>query len=246
VSPQVLRGVIMLDCLVDGRSHVVVLDYADRHTSINKQAMLECSLYFKMQFQSSSYADARIVPGGYASSGIDYYRYYRPLRRRFEGRRRIDVLGRFGHAFQGELRRTATALLSEAADIDYVGRGKRVRYGRFLEEAASARLSIDLPGNGPFTYRVVEFLGLGTCLVAPRYPAELNVPLIPGKHYVPIADDLSDLVDVCRYYLAHDEERESIAAAGQDFFDRYLHCDELAGYYIRTILDRLGSTNVSS
>lgn len=54
---------------------------------------------------------------------------------------------------------------------------------------------------------------------------------------MPIADDLSDLVDVCRHYLAHPQEREKIAAAGRCYFEQYLHFDQLAAYTVRTILD---------
>jgi spore maturation protein CgeB len=115
-----------------------------------------------------------------------------------------------------------------------------VRYSRFLEEVASARLCLHLPGNGPFTHRIGEFLGLGRCMVSLRFTTALHVPLEAGVHYVAIADDLSDLVDKCRYYLRHDDEREQIARRGQDFFDRYLHSDQLASYYVRSILDRLG------
>jgi spore maturation protein CgeB len=58
-------------------------------------------------------------------------------------------------------------------------------------------------------------------------------------HYVAVKDDLSDLVDVCRYYLSREAERAEIARSGRDFFDRYLHCDQLAAYYLRTVMDRL-------
>jgi hypothetical protein len=233
---QTHRGVIMLDCHVNDRLFRVALDYADLHDAINGDALTECQLYIKLQYAEEGYSDSRIIPGGYPVTGLDYYRYYRPFRDRFANARQIGVLGRFGFTFQGELRRKAVALLTAATDIDFVGTGKKVRYSRFLRDAASARLCLDLPGNGRFTHRVAEFLGLGSCLIAPRYPVALHVPLVPNKHYVALADDLSDLVESCRYYLSHDEERESIANAGREYFDRYLHCDQLATYYVRRIL----------
>ena len=240
-TPQNHRGVVSLRCTVDGRSHIVAIDYADRPNSINEDALAECSLYIKFQFHERGYRDSRIIAGGYPVSGLDYYWYYRSFRTWHEHRSRIDVLGRFSFEFQGELRARAVGMLSDARDIRYVGAGPRVRYSRFLREAASARLSLDLPGNGPFTFRVAEFLGLGTCLVAPRYVTALHERLEPGVHYVQIADDLSDLLDVCSYYLSHENERAKIARAGRDFFERYLHSDHLAGYYIRALLHRLGN-----
>lgn len=244
--PQVLRGTVRLLCTIDDRAHIVAIDYMDKPNSVNADALAECSLYLKFQYREEGYADSRIVAGGYSVSNCDYYRYYRAFRSRRDDERRIGVLGRFSYKFQGELRGMAVDMLSNAQDVHFVGAGSRVRYSRFLREVASARLSLDLPGNGPFTFRVPEFLGLGTCLISPRYPTALHRPLVPGVHYIAIADDLSDLLEKCRYYLAHEDERAAIAKAGQDFFDRYLHCDQVASYFLRTMLDRLGNPMADS
>jgi glycosyl transferase family 1 len=233
------RGVVSVRCEIDGRSHLLAIDYSDDPALINRNALAECSLYVKFQYREEGYDDSRIVAGGYPVSQLGYYRYYRAFRRRFAGRQRIDVLGRFSLEFQAALRSSAVNMLAGARDIRFVGTGPRVRYSRFLREGASARIGLDLPGNGPFTYRVAEFLGLGTCLVAPRYRAMLHAPLEPGVHYVEIASDLSDLLSVCRYYLSHEKERAAIAKAGQEYFDRYLHSDHLAAFYIRALLDRV-------
>lgn len=237
--PQTLRGVIVMACLVDERHRTVVLDYMDNPLAVNEQALDASDIYIKLQHAEAGYADQRIIPGGYPVSSLDYYRYYEPFRALYARGRAIDVLGRFGFTFQGELRRKAVEMLTTAKDIDYVGSGKKVRYSRFLREAASARMCLDLPGNGPFTFRIGEFLGLGSCLIAPRYTTSLPVPLEPNVHYVAIARDLSDLLDTCRHYLSHDEEREKIAHAGREYFNRFLDCDQLAHYYVRNILDRL-------
>jgi hypothetical protein len=239
--PQHHRGVVSILCMVNGRAHMLAIDYSDHPDRINYHALEECSLYVKFQYCERGYHDSRIIAGGYPVAQLGYYRYYRAFRDRHAHRPSIDVLGRFGFEFQRELRVKAVEVLSSARDIRYVGAGPRVRYSRFLREAASARIGLDLPGNGPFTYRIAEFLGLGTCLVAPRYSTALHASLEPGVHYVQIADDLSDLLSVCRYYLAHEKERATIAKAGRDFFDRYLHSDHLAAYYLRALLDRVGN-----
>ena len=237
-TAQPHTGVIMLGGVVDGHAHKIALDYSDYHNFINESALAESSLYIKMQFRRGGYRDSRIVRGGYTVTGRDFYRYYIPFRQH-GARRRLGVLGRFGYTFQGDIRRKAVSLLAAAADIDFVGSEGKVRYSRFLREAATARISLHMPGNGPFTHRVAEFLGLGTCMFSSRFATELHIPLQPGVHYVEFSHDLSDLVETVRYYLRHDEERESIARAGQAFFDRYLHCDQLVAYYLQTILERL-------
>jgi hypothetical protein len=237
-TAQPHTGVIMLGGVVDGHAHKIALDYSDYHDFINEAALAASSLYIKMQFRREGYTDSRIVRGGYTVTGREFYRYYVPFRR---GRRRLGVLGRFGYTFQGDFRRKAVSLLAAAADIDFVGSEGKVRYSRFLREAATARMSLHMPGNGSFTHRVAEFLGLGTCMLSSRFATDLHIPLQPGVHYVEFSHDLSDLVETVRYYLRHDEERERIAKAGQAFFDRYLHREQLVAYYLRTILERLAT-----
>ena len=237
------KGVIMLECQIEGRLHNVALDYSDYPDFINESALSDCGLYVKLQWRKEGYQDSRIIPGGYPVTGLSYYSYYLPFRRRYANNREHDVVGRFGYKFNEQIRRKAVALLSEARDIDFVGSTGKVRYSRFLKEAASSRLCLHMPGNGPFTHRVAEFLGLGTCMVSIRFATDLHVPLEAGVHYVEIAEDLSDLVEKCQYYITHDEERERIASAGADYFDRNLNCDQLASYQIRCLLDRLGSSH---
>jgi hypothetical protein len=237
-TPQTWKHVVMVGCRIGDRASSVAIDYNDL-PDIDADALARCDLYFKFHHAREGYADARIVPGGYTTTGIDYYRYYLPFRAQYNRERRIDVLGRFGYRFQGELRRKAVTLLSEAKDLRFVGGTGKVRYSEFLREAAAAKLCLDLPGNGAFTHRVAEFLGIGSCMVSIRHATILHRPLEAGVHYVEVAQGLDDLLDQCRYYAAHDAEREGIAAAGTDFFDRFVHCDQLAGYYLRTILDRL-------
>jgi hypothetical protein len=236
-TPQVHKGVISLQCQVDGSELRVALDYSDYHEMISEGALAESDLYFKCQYKEGGYGDKKIVPGGYMTSHLRYYRYHGPYRRRYNSKPTIDVVARFGFAFQREIRQRALDLLAQEAAIRSVGNTGKVRYSRFLKEVAASRLSLHLPGNGPFTYRVAEFLGLGTCMISMKFATMLHVPLVPGVHYAQFSDDLSNMVDQVRYYLSNDTERQRIADAGRDYFDRYLHFDQLSRYHVTTILN---------
>lgn len=79
-------------------------------------------------------------------------------------------------------------------------------------------------GNHALTYRLFEGLAL-RCLVIGqpiRDSRILDGGLTPGKHYLEIAPDLSDLPEVVSYYLEHLDEAQRIADAGHEHFTRYL------------------------
>jgi hypothetical protein len=235
---QLYEGVVTLTCICDGRSESIVFDCSDSENFINSEALAHAILYFKCQYRLSGYEDPRIVPGGYPVTGRYFYSYYLPFRRFGNANPRFDIVARFGFEFQKDIRGQAIELLSGCRELKFVGRGGKVRYSRFLREVASSRLALHLPGNGPFTHRVAEFLGLGTCMISLKFQTAMHVPLVAGVHYVEVAEDLSDLVDKVHYFITHGHERRRIATAGMAYFDQYLHADHVVAYYLRTIADR--------
>jgi hypothetical protein len=54
------------------------------------------------------------------------------------------------------------------------------------------------------------------------------------------ADDLSDLVPLCREMIEDDRTRERIGRNARDYFDRFLHREQLGGYYLSEFLRRCG------
>lgn len=222
--PQPYRACVLMHC----SGHEIVLDCHDHPDLINQDALKASSIYIKLQY-SGPYSDPRIIPGGYPVSSYQFYRYYRDFRKL---RKIHNITGRFGLTFQAEIRRKAMDILERTPKSNCKG---RVRYSLFLKESAQSKLCLHMPGNGPFTYRVAEFTGLGTCMLSQQFTTELPTPLIPGTHYVEIAPDLSDLRDKIDYYLAHDDEREQIAAAGREYFDNALNANKLARYYVEQI-----------
>lgn len=238
-SHQQYKGVIKLIVFIDKKSYSVSLDYYDHSEFINIDALDTSDLYIKLQYRKTGYNDARIIPGGYPVTNISYYKYYEKFRNKYRNNRQLDISGRFGYTFQKEIRLKGVELLKKNFGSRYQGATGKIRYSHFLREVASSKLGIHFPGNGPFTHRVAEFLGLGTCMVSLRFSTELHSPLIPGKHYVEVSDDLSDLIEKCEYYLENDEERETIAIAGSNFFEQQLHRDEMAAYLVKTLLSKL-------
>ena len=86
-----------------------------------------------------------------------------------------------------------------------------------------------------FRHILMDYLGIGACVVAARHRTALHVPLEHRKHIVYVKDDLSGPVALCRYYLEHDRERAQIARNGREFFDQSLHRDRLARYCLATL-----------
>ena len=81
--------------------------------------------------------------------------------------------------------------------------------------------------------RVIEALSCGTLLLEQKNP-ETERWLIPGRDYADFADE-REMIDKAKYYLAHEEERASIADAGHQKVRRLYS----GAAYWRLILDAL-------
>jgi hypothetical protein len=237
--PQPHQGIVVIRVEIAGSTHDVVIDYWD-YTHINEDAERQCSLYFKVNHRREGYASKKVVPGGYFQPRPQLLRFLHRLRSLRERRDfSFDVYGRFSLQFAPEIRSAAVDLLLHQQRFRYAGGLKKVRYTEYLREVARAKVAVDLPGNGPFCYRLIDYLAIGTCVVARRHDAVLHVPLVDRQHIVYAEPDLSDLVELCDYYVRHDDEREAIARQSRVFFDRYLAWRQLAAYYLYTCLRRL-------
>jgi hypothetical protein len=235
--PQPYDGIVVVRIALDGEPNEVVIDYSD-YLDVNQQALDAAALYFKMQFVLGS--DPRVVPGGYPPTYDRLYRYLPRLRRlRDRGRFKHEVYGRFGRGHAADVRGRAVGILSEQSRVAYEGGYQPVGYGEYLRDIARSKVCIDLPGNGDFCFRLVEYLAVGACVIGPRPRTQLHMPLVSGEHVVHAKEDLSDLVELCERYVEDDEARERVAANARDYFDRYLDSRQLASWYLRSALDRL-------
>ncbi len=237
--PQPYKGTVVFQLVVGGRTRNVAIGYSD-YLPVDDECARNCDLYFKMQYDAAGYSAANVVPGGYVADGKRLYSQLRSLRRLRDRRSYVaDVSGRFGLRYSREIREKATEMITAQQSFAFEGGMNPLSYSDFLREVARSRIVIDMPGLGPFCFRLVNYLAIGSCIIAYPHTAQMHVPLVDRKHIVYCRPDMSDLVELCEYYLSHDEEREAIAQNAREYFDLNLHKDNLVRYYLRTCLDRL-------
>lgn len=236
--PQPYNGNIITQFVVDGKPHDVAFDVSDS-CDLEPNAFDATALTFKWQYRKSGYSDNRVLPGGYIPVGLLLYRMLPYLRGQRHGRPGLyDINARFGASFAKDIRGKAIGALAEADGLNFRGGLERVRYSRYLREAARSRVCIDLPGNGPFCFRLVEYLAVGGCIVAYPHATRFPVPLVDGEHILYVREDLSDLVERCVWCIDHPAEAREVSLAAQEYFDRYLHREQLVAYYLHTVLER--------
>lgn len=92
----------------------------------------------------------------------------------------------------------------------------------YANTVQNTRVNLALDGIGEFTFRHMEIWHFGGFLMSGPSIRGIEIPL-PAKeqvHYVSF-DNQDDLKEKAKYYIEHDTEREKIARAGKEMFDRY-------------------------
>ena len=220
------------------KSYFVTFDFSDYMDHINNEA-LDCSIcYFKMQFDRDGYSDKRIVPGGYTNNSPHVYKYIPFLRSNVDKvNDKRDVYGRFGMRYASDIRKKAINILNMQMKFSYEVSATLIRHSASLIEASNSKICIDLPGNGDFCFRLVDYLSMGACVISYPHRTKMHEPLIHGKNIIYCEPDFSNLVDICQYYLNNDFERGVIQDNAREYFDSYLHRDQISRYYISSVLD---------
>ena len=237
--PQSYNGTVLFQLVVGNRTHDVAIDYSD-YPEINEQSANRCPVYFKMQHLRAGYGRENVLPGGYVTDSRGIYLSLQRLRRTRDRQDfAYDVYGRFSTEFAGEKRRRAVEILRAQEEFKFEGGMTKVSHANFLRDIARARICIDLPGQGDFCFRLINYFALGACVVAARHGNILNAPLVDRVHIAYARDDFSDLVELCKFYLENDEAREAMCVKSRQFFEENLHRDNLTSYYLRSCLDRL-------
>lgn len=236
---QPYQGVINFEFVRRDRSHRVMVETSD-YAPLNEAAYRDADLHFKMEFALEGYGTReRLLPGGYINNDAAIYHYLPRLRALRDQAPPIhDVHGRFGLSL--EKRRRPMDILRASTRFRFYGGQGKVRYRRFLEEVARSRVCIDLPSMSSITFRMVDYLAIGSCIVGPPHTNRLLMPFENGVHCAYCRPDYSDLEAVCEHYLTHEAERQALVRNSRAFFDAYAHRDQLASYYLHHCLARFG------
>lgn len=230
------ENAIFIEIEVDGKIYPIAIDAFDK-VEINEYCAAEVMIYFKMQYAIEDYALSNIMPGGFIPAYSNIYLYLDKARKLRDRQTYLyDAYGRFGSRFAKTIRGQAVEKLSSQTRFSYQGGIGRVSYKESLFEAAQSKVCVDLPGYGPLCFRLIDYLAVGACIIAYPHQAKLPAPLAPGREIIYCREDLSDLNDLCEFYIHNGKEREAVAQAARTYFDTNLCRPKLASYYINTIL----------
>ncbi|MBY0583164.1 MAG: glycosyltransferase, partial [Sphingomonas sp.] len=113
----------------------------------------------------------------------------------------------------GYMRKNASEHLQNLVDkFDVRVSASHIPLNEYYRELQQSRICVSPFGFGELCWRDFEAVICRSLLIKPDMSHVETLPNIfqPYVTYVPVKWDLSDLEDVCAYYLEHSEEREAI------------------------------------
>lgn len=193
--PEYILG--YLNALIGVQKQVYGADIFD--LLINDEMMSEIAKYVKTELGND-----------YRKCGDEIFKNI--LRRRVTRDERIEVITRLGNEFG------LVDLYCERAHPELPAR--YMGYAQYDDEMPkvfySSKINLNISLRSIQTgipLRIMDILGAGGFCIT-NYQAELEEYFENGVDLV-WYESIDDLVEKCRYYLAHDEERETIARNGQ-------------------------------
>ena len=83
---------------------------------------------------------------------------------------------------------------------------------------------VDIDGNA-CSFRFISLLGHGSVVfkVQPKYTEWFDSLILPYVHYIPIREDMSDLVDKLLWARRHDQEMERVSKAALEAYDMLIY-----------------------
>ena len=106
------------------------------------------------------------------------------------------------------------------------------------EEQSKYKYLINVDGHVT-AYRLSLELSMGSVIlkVKSKWKIWYSDMLIPYTHYVPVREDMSDLIDRIRWCKANDSKCEQIAKNARSFYEKYLRKEGLLDYMQKTLID---------
>lgn len=147
-----------------------------------------------------------------------------------DGRRTIDISLRVTahngdplHYYTLHRQNAAAAVAALSAKFAVVNQSRLIQQDEYLAELANSKMCLSPWGYGEVCYRDFEAILAGALLVKPSMDHLKTNPDIyrPWQTFVPVRPDFSDLAQVCRHYLEHEDERRAIAGEAARTFERY-------------------------
>jgi hypothetical protein len=125
--------------------------------------------------------------------------------------------------------------LSNGTTLNQTFKNYRRKGKYYLQELASSKIALNFRGGGWDTLRYWEIPAVGGFMISQRPGIYIPHNFEHEKHVVFCDDNLSNLLDLCSYYLKNEEERRRIAKGGYDHARQY-HSDEARAKTILTIV----------
>ncbi|MGB3751738.1 MAG: glycosyltransferase, partial [Arcobacteraceae bacterium] len=81
----------------------------------------------------------------------------------------------------------------------------------YLQELSACKIGLNLRGAGWDTLRFWELSALGSFMISQKLNIKIENGFTNNKNIIYCEDDISDLVELCDYYLKHENKRIKIA-----------------------------------
>ncbi|MFQ5641272.1 MAG: glycosyltransferase [bacterium] len=115
---------------------------------------------------------------------------------------------------------------------------------RYFQELARCKIALNFRGGGWDTLRYWEVPSVGRFLISQKPRIVIPNDFENHESIVFCRDDLSDLIDLCHYYLKHESKREAIARKAKDHLNAY-HTNIKRADYILAQINTLFSSRKS-
>lgn len=106
------------------------------------------------------------------------------------------------------------------------------------QEQSNYKYIVNIPGHVA-AFRLSVELNMGCVILLVDSPWKLwySHLLVPYKHYVPVKQDLSDLIFQIKWCREHDQKCQDIVKNAQEFFDTYLQKNAILDFMQKMLVD---------